>query len=208
MPKYTVTGLEKWVAAATNQARFKRFLDARMRVATELNGKFIERAMRKTIQASDGLEANAPLTIHIKKSKKPLVATGELFKAITSRVINNYTVFVGVQRSDGQFNIAKLVHEGTEIAVTPEMRGMFFYLWKASEGELDPSELSGRAAEIWAASPGGYKPLDPATTHVVIPARPWATVTFASLDLRERVAKNWHTAIKRAFADQARGSAT
>lgn len=207
MAKYVVTGLERWTKAAANQARFKRFLDTHMRAATALNGKVIEREMRRTIQGGKDLEPNAALTVHIKRSKKPLVASGELWRAITSQVINNYTVFVGVQRGDGRYNLAKELHEGITIQVTPEMRGMFFYLWKASSGELDPAELEGRAAEIWASRPGGYKPLANSTTAIVIPARPFATITFAKDAVREKIAKNWHTALKRAFADQARGAA-
>lgn len=199
---YVVTGMDRWLAAVGQPEKFKAQLAQNMRKATELNGKLAERYMRKAIQTTFNIVPNADLTINIKKSSRPLVDYGELFKGITSQVVDNFTVFVGVLKTDQEkFNIAKIVHEGTVLPVTPAMRGMFLFLYKASMGEMDPAKLTGRAAALWARMPGGWQKLDDSTTSILIPARPWATITFANSEFKAKVVANWHAAVKKTYQD-------
>lgn len=175
-----------------------------LRRATAINGKFAEAEVRQVIKSGRKLERNAALTIAIKGENKPLVGlTSEMFRAITSKVINDTAAFVGVLRTDDAFNIAEIVHDGHTIAVTPAMRGMFFVLWKASEGSMVPSKLTGRAAELWDQMPGGWKPLRKSTTAIVIPSRPFIDIAFESVNLKKRVEGNWNMAIQAAMREQA-----
>lgn len=191
---------------ATNPTRFQERLGPRMRMATELNGKLLERAQRQTIQSSHGLKHNSALTIAIKGSSKPLVAKGELFQAITSAIIDNYTVVVGVPQSNQKaYNVATIVADGAAVPVTDKMRGMFFALWKAAIGELEPGRLDGRAKELWEQSKGwnGWKPLSPDTDTIIIPARPWHEIAAKDPDMLKGVRENWERAIQQTFHDLA-----
>jgi len=180
-----------------NGKLFQKRIRMAMRKATKVVGKLAEKEMRETIR--DGkMEANADLTTSIKKSTKPLVDKGYLFKAITSQYQRDYSVFVGVLRSSGVYDIAMTLHEGAEIAVTSKMRGLFFILWLASEGSVDPTDLEGRAAELWSRMPGGWLPLGDGTTHIIIPSRPFAKMTFEKASLQVRAQKIWTDALSKA----------
>ncbi|MCH7726058.1 MAG: hypothetical protein IH991_06200, partial [Planctomycetes bacterium] len=168
-----------------------------------LNGKLAERAIRRAIQ-SGGLDANAELTIMIKGSSKPLVDSGVgLFQAITSKVLDERTVFAGVLRTEAKFNIAIALHEGTEIKVTPAMRGMFFWLWQASIGAIPSSRLEGRASELWERAPGGWAPLKEGTSHIIIPSRPFMKQAFADGALKRKAKENWQMAVKKTMRELA-----
>ena len=183
--RYQVANLKRWVKAAANPAAFEMALRTNMRKATELNGKIAEKAQRQAIQKG-GLKANAPLTVMIKGSSKPLVHKGDLFQSITSQVVDDFTVFTGVLRNTGEYNIAEIVHEGVTIRVTPKMRGMFHYLALVSSGQMHPAQLEGRAAELWAARPGGWKPLMESTTAIVIPGRPWTQIALTTDEFKNK----------------------
>lgn len=197
---YKITGLDRWMKAVADPPKFYAYLGQNMRKASELNGKLGERFMRKAIQ-SGNLAPNADLTVFIKSSSKPLVDKGDLFKSINSRIIDDYTVFCGVLKASDFSNIARIIHEGVVIQVTPAMRGMFLFLFKASIGEMDPSKLTGRAAELWGRQPGGWKPLRESTVAIVIPPRPWATIVFADAEFKAKVGANWHAALAKTYRD-------
>lgn len=165
-----------------------------MRNATRSNGAIARKAIRKHIQS--GLSpANEPLTIMIKGSTKPgVTGRGELFKAITSVVIDPYTAEVGVKKGDPEANTAIVVHEGARIKVTPKMRAMFGYLADVSDGGRPASALSGRAAELYRMRPGGWKALKQSTTHIRIPGRPFIEQALDDETLRRKLAHNWLSA--------------
>jgi hypothetical protein len=207
MPKisYKITNMEKWLHAVAEPDRFMMLLGQNMRKASELNGKVAERYMRKVIQAGEYVQPNADLTILIKRSSKPLVDHAMLFKGITSRVVNDYTVFAGVARTDQQsYDIARVVHEGVVINVTPAMRGMFMALYKVSMGEMDPDKLEGRARELYSRMTTGWMPLRPDTSVIVIPPRPWATFVFQIPEFRAKVTANWRAALAKTYRDCAK----
>lgn len=197
-------GWKKWEHAMTPRV-FSAKLAHNMRRATALNGKMAEGVIRSEIR-SGGFAANAQLTIMIKSSSKPLVDQGTgLFQAITSVVMDNTTVFVGVLQTNGEYNIALALHEGASINVTPRMRGMFFWLWQASSGKINPNELEGRAAVLWERSPGGWAPLKDSTTRLIILPRPFIQKAFANRAMRLKAKENWQKALQATMRELARG---
>jgi hypothetical protein len=172
-----------------------------MRRATMLNGKVAERQIRESIK-SGRYDGNAPLTTALKGGDKPLVGpTAQMFGAITSRAITDLSVFIGILRTADVYNIALAIHQGTAIKVTKKMRGLFFVLWLASNGSIDPSTLSGRAAELWEQMSGGWLPLKPGTKVITIPGRPFIKQAFADIRLRRKVKENWQMALKMGFKE-------
>jgi hypothetical protein len=201
--RFVTYGFKEW-AAATNANRFRSVLTKHMRRATELNGLVAVRALRQTIQSSSGLASNAALTVFIKGSSKPLVDHGDLYQSQTYQVVNDFTVWVGVRRqSDEGFDLARALHDGYQVKVTPAMRGMFMALFQVSQGKLPASELTGRAAELWERRPGGWFPLKPETTVLTTPGRPWVTATFQDGSLKEKTKTNWELAVQAAFRELA-----
>lgn len=201
--EFKIKGLKRW-RQALDAGEFDKAARQHISRATALNGKVAEALVRKTIQSGTSLAKNAPLTKEIKQSQKPLVDSGLLFQSVTSSMQDDYTVFVGVLRTSGEYNIAVILHEGVEEKVTPAMRGMFFMLWRASEGEIDASKLTGRAAELFARKPSGWKPLAANTDVVVIPARPFFKVAFANTQMIKLARDNWKKALQAAFAERAK----
>ena len=197
-------GWKKW-EHAIDPAVVKAKLRRNVRRATEKNGLIAVAAIRQVIK-SGGFEDNKPLTVLIKSSSKPLVDHGTgLFQAITHRVIDDFEVFAGVIQANEEFNIALALHEGAVINVTDKMRGMFFYLWQVSKGALPPDRLQGRARELWERAPGGWFPLQPGTSNIIIPGRPFIQRAFADRNLREKAKKNWQDAIKQTMRELAAG---
>jgi hypothetical protein len=190
------------MAKALDPKLFEAALRRHIPKATKLNGLLAVARMRQELRNGE-FAKNAPLTVFIKGSDKPLVDGGDLFQGITMEQINDFTVFVGVRRTDRRYDIAKAIHEGATIRVTPAMRGMFFMLWRASEGQIEPSALEGRAAELWSRHPGGWKPLKATTTVIVIPGRPWTEHAFDDGVLKRQAQKNWEEAIAAALREVA-----
>jgi hypothetical protein len=198
---FKIKGLKRWLKAL-NADDFDKVTRKNLRIATALNGKVGEALLRKAIQSGAKLKPNARLTKLIKRSKKPLVDQGLLFQSVTSVVHDDFTVFVGVLRKSEGYNLIETLHEGKEIKVTPEMRGMFFMLWRASIGEIDPSKLTGRAAELWKRMPGGWKPLAADTVVIIIPSRPFIRIAFSNTQMIKQVRDNWKKALAASFAEQ------
>jgi hypothetical protein len=173
--------------------------------ATQQNAVFVAKAMRDTIKDSKGLVANVQLTIDIKGSSKPLVGIdSDLFGGITHKRIDSFSAFAGVLRTNENFNVAEIVHEGRTIPVTAKLRGMFFFLWLASTGEIPASRLTGRAAELFARKPEGWKPLASGTTALTIPGRPFVEETLKDEVLKARLHRNWTRAMGFVWRDMRR----
>lgn len=186
---------------ALNPQVFDRVTRKHIRRATALNAKLVLRAMRKAIQSGE-FEPNKPLTVAIKGSSKPLVDFGHsLFQALTDRLIDDFTAFVGIQRKDEFYNIGLFLHEGGALPVTPKMRGLFYLLWLASNEAIDPGELTGRAAELWERMPGGWFPIGKGTQAIMITGRPFVDRALEDPDLRSRSKRNWEGALRAALAE-------
>jgi len=173
-----------------------------LRRATEFIGKKGEALIREEI-ANGSYEPNRPLTVALKGNKnEPLKGDrpgAPLFKAITSSVINDYTVFIGVLQTDGAYNIALTIHEGVSIKVTDAMRGLFFVLWL--KGQNPSVELTGRAKELWEKMPGGWFPLKDSTNVIVIPSRPFIKNAWNSGKLQAVASKFWDGAMAAALKE-------
>lgn len=189
---YQVTGMAAW-ADATDSTAFSKRLVRNVRRATKLNALAAAKTMREVIQ-SGSFKANAPLTVALKGSSKPLVGGGDMFQSVTTEAINEDEIFVGVLRSEGGFDVVDIVHNGAVIPVTPAMRWMFMLLAKASDGSMDPSKLEGRAADLFGQFQS-WKPLAQSTTVIVIPARPFAEVAFNKTELIKLCQDNWEAAV-------------
>lgn len=194
---------------AFNAKRVERAVNRHLTRATALNGRVAVRHTRNVIrQGKFGIPKDAPLTIMIKRSRKPLVDHADLWASITTEMVDKKTAFVGVLRSAKAFDVARIIHDGATFTVTPAMRGMFMALYKASIGELSPSKLEGRAAEIWAsAGRKRFLPISPYTTMIVIPERPFMDLAFDGV-LKKLVIRNWEQALAAAFAEIARSASS
>lgn len=191
----------KKMRKALKAPAFQTTLRRQLRRASVLNGKLVERRIREAMRKG-GYAKNANLTIAIKGSTKPLVDDGQLFQFITSKVIDDTTVFVGALRTDDNYNIIETIHNGATINVTPKMRGLFFILWMASKGQVPLSKLEGRAAELFRRMPYdsyGWRPLKESTTHIIIPPRPFIHKVLADVSLQLKVKENWTMAVQTAL---------
>jgi len=159
----------KRLRRALNGQAFSRALQGR--VSSSLQDR--AEALRDAARHPRGMAPNAGLTIMIKSGSTPLRDTGDLMDAIQVDRTTKFRYSVGVDDSNPKAHIVKLLHNGGLIPVTDEMRAMFKALWWASEGSLDPGDLTGRARELWQRHPGGWLPLSESTSAIRIPARPF-----------------------------------
>jgi len=180
--------------------KFSARLKQEVKKATGLNAAYVAKAARK--QISKGMDpANTALTQLIKGQNKPLVDSSALWDSIWFQMLNWKTAFVGVLRTDESFNVAEIVHDGTVVKVTQRMRAMFRWLYWASIGKVQPSQLTGAAAELWQRNPNGiWRPLRAATEAIIIPARPFMANAFEDEDVVAIVLLNWQRAVDRALA--------
>lgn len=186
---------------ALSSSGFRRVARKHLRIATERNGLEAQAVVRQLIRKSSFAQ-NDILTRQIKKSSKTLVDKGSsLFQAVTSKVESDTSVFVGVLQTSGFYNIAIGLHDGVAIKVTPAMRQMFRSLWWASIGNMAPSELTGRAAELWERKPGDWLPLKESTTAIIIPPRRFIERAFKNQKLKRAVRANWEQAMARTFRE-------
>lgn len=185
---------------ALDGSKFKRILAKHLRRASRLNGKLAEAAVRTAIRRGV-FAANAPLTIMIKGSSKPLVDNNDLANAVSSTLVSDTELFVGFTKTSDLYDIALSVHEGVEIRVTPSMRGLFFALWQASIGKLDSAKLTGRAKELWERQPGGWLPLKDSTNFISIPARRFLEEAMSDEEFKRRVKQNWERAVEAAVKE-------
>lgn len=202
--EFKIRGMKRW-RKALDARGFDAAARRNMRRATALNGKVAEKIMRGVIQSGSSLKKNAALTQAIKGDNKPLVGDGTLFQAITSKVIDDFTVFAGVLRTSEAYNVGVMIHEGGEAKVTNKMRGLFFVLWKASKGEMDPGELRGRAKELFEQMQEGWFPLSKDTEVIILPRRPFAEIAFKNTQMTKQVRDNWKRALEQTFRERAKG---
>jgi hypothetical protein len=203
MPKTTLVPTGAWgkLRLMLDPKKFKAKLEKNVRKATKLNAALVEREIRKGIQ-SGSWSKNAQLTVMFKHSRSPLIGPGdaELFKAITSEMVDSFTAFVGVKRMSGMFNVAAAIHEGSTIAVTPKMRGLFLVLAAASRGEK--VGLSGRAKEMFdmLGGAGEIRPLKDSTSTIIIPPRPFIRMAFENPTVKAKIQANWQKAVAATFS--------
>lgn len=215
--KFTKTGGWDTLEKLLDDKAFNKKLAHNIKRANKLNGLAAQRAIRQGIKAG-GFAPNAALTVAIKGSSKPLVDTGAgLFQAITVEEVDPLSTFIGVKIAHDLYDVAVTLHDGVTIEVTPAMRRLFWVLWKASVGDIDPAKLDGRARELWDRFPGNnpagrdskgrfvakdrglWKPISEDTKAIIIPPRPFIRQAFAKADLKAKIAANWEAAVKAAL---------
>lgn len=201
--QFKIKGLKQWKSAIDARG-FDKAAREHMRTATKLNGLVAVKLQRQVIQSGKNLKKNAALTQAIKGDNKPLVDDATLFQSITHKVIDDFTVFAGVLRTDRAFEVASMIHEGAEAKVTKKMRGLFYVLWRASTGKMDPNKLTGRAKDLYEKMQTGWLPLSNDTEAIVIPARGWLYIAFRNTQMIKQARDNWKMALQRAFSDRAR----
>lgn len=214
--QFEIDGFDR-LAAVLRPELMERLMKRHIGRATGQNGAYLAKMMRMTIRnkgaggggainlalpggAGNLIAENKLLTINIKGSTKPLVDSGDLFQSITYERIDTYTVFAGVLRSSAGFNVAQIVHDGVKLPVTPQMRGMFILLHRASVGKFDPAKLTGRAAALWDRNEM-WRPLKPSTTTIQVVGRPFVTLTFRDAKVQAKLRENWEYALATVFAD-------
>lgn len=200
------------VKKTSNWDQLRRILDANhmrgrleknMAIAAKANAELAERAIKQNIlrgSYAKGRPPNARLTREIKRGRRPLVDSKQLWKSVVAVVQSPTRVEVGVLRSDPRAWIAVVNHEGITIPVTPAMRAMFRALAIASETG-DDSKLSDRAKFLFGRKPDGWKPLKPSTAAIRIPSRPFIREVVEDVEFRELVARNWLRAAALGVAD-------
>jgi len=179
---------------------FRTKVTAEMKRATRTNAAIVRREVKESLRGGS-YAANAVLTRFIKGSSRPLVDTGQLFKAIAFRSTSPFRAEIGVLKGHHSANIALIVHEGATIPVTPAMRGMFALLEDVSEGRREPGRLTGRARELYARQEKGWKALRPSTTAIRIPPRRFFLPVIQNAELHRLLAKNWLAAAAAAVTD-------
>lgn len=202
---FKIKGLKRW-KKALEAGGFDADLRKNIALATALNGQIAEAIVRKAIQSGGNIAKNAALTVAIKQSSKALVDSGLLFQSVTSKMHNEYTVFVGVLRSSRGYNVAKIVTEGAQVKVTPRMRSMFAMLAKASKSKKLGARLTGRAAELYKRMQKGWFPLKRETQVIVIPGRDYFKIAFSNTQMIKKARDNWKKALEATLRDVAQKS--
>lgn len=146
--------------------------------------------------------ANAPLTEAIKGDNSPLVDSPSLWGSITSKLMRWNLIFIGVLRSDRNYNVAAIVHEGAQVQVTTRMATMFLYLFWASKTG-NPTYLTGRARELWDRYQGPW-PMLKEGSIVNIPPRRFIDRAFDDSDLKKDIMAIWQKGIEHALRELAR----
>lgn len=122
---------------------------------------------------------NAPLTILIKGSSRPLVDRGDLRNSITTEVAGKGRDVVGAvgvlrrrraKRGRSMTNIASALHEGFTIRVTPKVRAaVFAELERRQRGRAKGSSPPGGGSSVWRVKgrPFIRQPLDESSERIV-----------------------------------------
>lgn len=184
---------------ATDAKRFQRKFQRHRKAALDQVAREIIRHAIK----HGSFERNAALTEMIKGSNEPLVDTGKkLVRAFRTRFYGK-DLFVGIPTTDPIYPQAKAIHEGVTMRVTDKMREMFIMLWLASEGQIGPDQLTGRAAELYKRKSTGWLPLRESTQVIKIPARRFMIEAFGSSEVRTIAEQLFAKAVERTLEDMA-----
>lgn len=194
------TGKWKQLRRALDPRVFERTSRHHIRRATGINALLAVKTIRDVIGKGD-VKPNAELSVAIKGAgKRPLVDSGDMRQAVTHKMIDDFTAFVGVLKTSGMYNIAYTVHERVVIPVTKKMRAMFYYLWL--KGHRPEIKLTGRAAELWERFKGPWRKLD--KPAIINPKRPFFEIAFDDPSLHKHVQRNWEQAVMKTLRELVR----
>lgn len=188
-----------------------RGMQKHIKRGTTKNAIAIRRQIRQEIKKGV-LPKNKALTESLKGGNKPIVGTAgaDMFNAITYSVPSWNTAFIGLLRTDKNYNVGKVVHGGKTISVSKKMRGLFYILWLTSIGDFPVAKLKGRAKAIWEMSKTKkFYPLKASTKAIVIPKRPFIKYAMQEPSLKKIAEANWLKSIGDGFKELAeRGKKT
>ena len=188
---------------ATNVQKFKRVFQRRRKRALDS----VAQTIAQLAIDAGGFDANAPLTTQIKGGSTPLKDKGNLVRtAITTRNVSADSTFVGVLQSSPKFAQYMAVHNGATLKVTDKMRSMFQALAQVSSGEMQSSQLTGRARELYERSSGPWYPLATSTTAINIKARPFMERAFGSSQAKHAAVEKMLAAVDQTFRELAAGA--
>ncbi len=189
---------KKYLEAVDPVELRKRFRFYFKRAHNRIGQDFV-RIARDSIISDQPYAPNAPLTIALKGSSKPLVDTGELIRSLGYKVKGHTKVTVGVGRSKqvGKRQLYEVLHNGARIKVTPQMArfmaiklskmlrdGNFKGRTKANRRD-HKSRIEGSLEKMTNASKG--KNLG----WWVIPARPFLATPLGSDEFNEAVVRHY-----------------
>jgi len=178
----------------TGHIRFSRFLKTfspqlqkEIGKATLKNALTLQTLVRQGI-ASRKFIKNSDLTILLKGKNMPLVDTKEMINAIEINQKTPFTARVGFltdsETSHGgpMINVARLLHDGGTITMTPRMRRFLFAKAKERGG--------GKRTKIKFKSSSGL---------IRIPPRPFMNIVFHDPAVQALMNKNWEMAVNGAI---------
>lgn len=183
---------------------FQRNLQKNINIVTQRASLYVSGKIRDRMKSGQYI-SNKPLTIAIKGSSKPLIGlTSTLWKSITGKRISWDKGIAGVLRTDGKLNIAKMIHNGGTIRVTPKMVNMFKLLSRYTQnmfkGNYVLPALRGRAAALWALNQVWYS-INKAA--ISIPSRPFIRKTWDDERIRSYVRSLYARGVNQALRDSA-----
>lgn len=182
--------------AATLPANFRREFARRRKQALDRAAKELVISVYSSDDAwRSRFERSAALSSQLRGG----ASRGIIRRAIVTRNLSDTELFLGVPSTSQFYDEAVTVHEGATIKVTDKMRSMFAVLAQVSRGEMQPSELEGRAAELYQLSTGPWYPLSESTQAIKIPARPFMKPIFESPAGRERAKQIMIQAVDETF---------
>ncbi len=206
-------GLDK-VLQRLNDAVVRAAIDAARDQTLSVTAKDSVEAIKSQFGKTGRFTPLAALTTGIKGNSSPLVDSGAVKDAVTSKPVKPDLVWVGVPRYGSSrkahwirampvFQAAVQIHEGKSIRVTDKMREMFKLLYLVQKGEVDSSSLTGRAAELWRRSAGrvDWRPLGPGKRRIKIPKRPYILWALNKSGLKRKARVNFRTAVRTHLVD-------
>ena len=140
-----------------NPVNFDKRLTRNIKIAHRRVGLDYRKDVRSAIRGKK-YAPNKAMTVTIKGSSTPLVDDADMINSIAIEVNEADSVEVGIKRtatSRGKklWNIAEILHGGATVRVTERMRNFFKIMSRSGQR--------------------GWRPLDPSTTAIRIPARPF-----------------------------------
>jgi hypothetical protein len=174
--------------------KFDRRIKDAVRVATRAIAALAEAEVKREMEKTGAYAPNAPMTVAMKDSDRPLVATGELRKSITGQAVYWHTAMIGVLKrrvvrdpNTGEvsdlISIATILHNGATIPVSAAMRRLFFWLANSPRSPVQ----------------GKISPLGSRTSEIVIPGRPFLEPA-AGKKMKRVAAARWSKAVQAALA--------
>jgi len=168
-----LTGDWNKLANMLNPSRLKNSLRKCAAKAGNYGASEVKKGIRGGAPGGQSFAPLSPVTIINKGSSKPLIDHGDLIGSVTYEVFNdNSSVFIGVKKGK-EVNIAAVHEYGCTIEVTSEMRAYLHY--------------------------HGIH-LKKITAYIHIPARPFLSPVFQSVEFQKMISEIYLNALREGFS--------